>query len=420
MKVKLSFFFVIYYNVDIGCDNMSSGSTINFGGNNSAYSNYASSVSSASNPYNSQNSGPSVVTYSSSSTSSYGSGSSSATQYQPPSFSEQIITETYTYNATSGANVLNNSTSSASPKTSSAINNKPVDYSKLDAILAQGKGDIDPSQIDFSRIARSTSDAAAGNFIPEEFILKQYWGDNGKLTFEVLPDGTILIKEDGIPMGCTDKEGVRALANQNSNNGNNTPNSSSSSSTIKTNTTASASTISNSPSSSGSTSGATSSSGTVMTNTTASASTILNSSSLFGSTLGTTSSSGTIKANVSSSTVSKQTAEIKNPNNNRSKSQPAPRKIDDAYINELRSSNFDELTKKLSDEEKFEIAYYAMNNCPRAKAKMMKIPRELLQSQIDSGRITLDQMFMASLDRSNYEQYTYSMRNGYTHTVKNW
>ena len=221
-------------------------------------------------------------------------------------------------------------------------------------------------------------------------------------------------------MGCTDKEGVRALANQNSNNGNNTPNSSSSSSTIKTNTTASASTISNSPSSSGSTSGATSSSGTVMTNTTASASTILNSSSLFGSTLGTTSSSGTIKANVSSSTVSKQTAEIKNPNNNRSKSQPAPRKIDDAYITELRSSNFDELTKKLSDEEKFEIAYYAMNNCPRAKAKMMKIPRELLQSQIDSGRITLDQMFMASLDRSNYEQYTYSMRNGYTHTVKNW
>ena len=423
MKVKLSFFFVIYYNVDIGCDNMSSGSTINFGGNNSAYSNYASSVSSASNPYNSQNSGPSVVTYSSSSSvaSSYGSGSSSATQYQPPSFSEQIITETYTYNATSGANVLNNNTSSASPKTSSAIHTDPIDHHKLDAILAQGKGDIDPSQINFSRIARSASDAASGNFIPKEFILKQYWGDNGKLTFEVLPDGTILIKEDGIPMGCTDKEGVKALANQNLNKGNNTPNSSSSSSTIKTTVTASASTISNSPSSSGSTSGTTSSSGTVKTNTTASASTISNSPSSSGSTLGTTSSSGTVKTNVSSSTVSKQTAEIKNPNNNKQKNQPAPRKIDDAYINELRSGNLDELTKKLSDEEKFEIAYYAMNNCLRAKATRIEISREMLQSQIDSGRITIDQMFKASLNDRNYIRYTESWDQfGGLHTEQKW
>ena len=70
-------------------------------------------------------------------------------------------------------------------------------------------GNLSVDTIDFSRISRSSAGAAGMQFISSDRILKQYWGDNGNLTYNVREDGTVEIREGGEIIGFTDEQGIR-------------------------------------------------------------------------------------------------------------------------------------------------------------------------------------------------------------------
>ena len=63
------------------------------------------------------------------------------------------------------------------------------------------------TNVDFSRISSTKEDALNGQFIDENNVLKKYW-DVSKLTAEVYADGSVLLYEDGVPMGWTDEKGI--------------------------------------------------------------------------------------------------------------------------------------------------------------------------------------------------------------------
>ena len=77
-------------------------------------------------------------------------------------------------------------------------------------------GKLDVGTIDYRRISRTAASAGAGDFINEERIQTQYWGDNGELSYNTRKDGTIEIRENGEIIGFTDEQGIRnALGNGN-------------------------------------------------------------------------------------------------------------------------------------------------------------------------------------------------------------
>lgn len=85
--------------------------------------------------------------------------------------------------------------------------------SKLDESLAAlelasklGDGNINASQLDFSKISSTAGDAASGDFIQEGNVHKEYW--EGELQLVPREDGTIQIVKDGTVMGYTTEEGV--------------------------------------------------------------------------------------------------------------------------------------------------------------------------------------------------------------------
>ena len=85
--------------------------------------------------------------------------------------------------------------------------------SKLDESLSAlelaskiGDGNINASQLDFSKISSNAGDAASGDFIQEGNVHKEYW--EGELQLVPREDGTIQIVKDGTVMGYTTEEGV--------------------------------------------------------------------------------------------------------------------------------------------------------------------------------------------------------------------
>ena len=54
---------------------------------------------------------------------------------------------------------------------------------------------IKNNQLDFSKIATNANDAANGNFINEDKIHKEYWGDTDSLTYVKMENGTYQIRE---------------------------------------------------------------------------------------------------------------------------------------------------------------------------------------------------------------------------------
>lgn len=72
------------------------------------------------------------------------------------------------------------------------------------------KFSIDGKNVDFSRITNNSADSLNGKFWSEDNIHKNRWGDNksGKLEYEIKEDGSVLITEDGVAMGWTDKKGL--------------------------------------------------------------------------------------------------------------------------------------------------------------------------------------------------------------------
>lgn len=79
------------------------------------------------------------------------------------------------------------------------------------------KVSVDVGKMDLNRVSATAAGAADGTgFIPEENILKSYWGDeNGEVEFVPREDGTYLIEQDGVAMGFTDQDGYDyALKNE--------------------------------------------------------------------------------------------------------------------------------------------------------------------------------------------------------------
>ena len=70
-------------------------------------------------------------------------------------------------------------------------------------------GDLSKENIDFSRISGTASQAAGSDFIGENHIVKDAWGDTAGLTYQVRKDGTVAIKEGDQIIGFTDKEGLQ-------------------------------------------------------------------------------------------------------------------------------------------------------------------------------------------------------------------
>ena len=71
------------------------------------------------------------------------------------------------------------------------------------------RGNIEHDQINFKRIARTKDGATNEVFIT---VNDQLFGDNGELSYQIQPDGkSVLITEDGVPMGWTDIEGIKGL-----------------------------------------------------------------------------------------------------------------------------------------------------------------------------------------------------------------
>ena len=88
------------------------------------------------------------------------------------------------------------------------VETETVDVSSSTSTIPD-KGDLSADTIDFSRISTSSAGVAGMQFISSDRILKQYWGDNGKLTYEKRADGTIAIKEGDQILGFTDEQGIR-------------------------------------------------------------------------------------------------------------------------------------------------------------------------------------------------------------------
>lgn len=97
-----------------------------------------------------------------------------------------------------------------------SINQTIDNYEELEQQISEAF-EIDKSDIDFSQIATNANDASNGNFLAEDKIKKDYWGDttDGKLEYQIRDDGTVLITEDGVPMGYTTQEAL-GLSNNSS------------------------------------------------------------------------------------------------------------------------------------------------------------------------------------------------------------
>ncbi|MBR6113280.1 MAG: hypothetical protein IKP79_02080 [Bacilli bacterium] len=70
-------------------------------------------------------------------------------------------------------------------------------------------GSLNKENIDFSRISGTSSGVADNNFIGENRIAKDAWGDNGGLNYQIRKDGTVAIKEGDEIIGFTDQKGLQ-------------------------------------------------------------------------------------------------------------------------------------------------------------------------------------------------------------------
>lgn len=191
-----------YYNV-----NTHSNGTYNVRGSNAM----------SSNPYNNastSNQYSSVNTYSNGTYTTLGSNMSSSNLYNN--------VNTYSNNASNlGYNDDSQDDSSSTVRSNfgsgafTYSNNVSIDPSKdiNNTEVIPDEGTIRPDQIDYSRITTNEYRAAEGDFIREENIWTDQWGDNesGILTYEKMDNGTYLIREDGVGMGFTDAEGLAGL-----------------------------------------------------------------------------------------------------------------------------------------------------------------------------------------------------------------
>ena len=69
---------------------------------------------------------------------------------------------------------------------------------------------IEPQDINFGAIASSEGDALNGNFLNEDIINSEYFGDCGELTVQVSDNGAALILEDGVALGWTTIDALAA------------------------------------------------------------------------------------------------------------------------------------------------------------------------------------------------------------------
>ena len=86
------------------------------------------------------------------------------------------------------------------------------------------EGVLRQTDINYNRINRSADKVQQEQFMGREHVWDDQWGDDGKLTYKVRDDGTILIYEDGVAMGYTDEKGLNNLIQRRNSPINITPN----------------------------------------------------------------------------------------------------------------------------------------------------------------------------------------------------
>lgn len=86
------------------------------------------------------------------------------------------------------------------------VKNATLEEYDLDAQTLTKEGTLNKDNIDFSRIATSSSNVKNENFITIKNT--KYWGDTGELTYKIRDDGTVAIMENGIVLGFTDLQGI--------------------------------------------------------------------------------------------------------------------------------------------------------------------------------------------------------------------
>ncbi|MBO5138258.1 MAG: hypothetical protein J6B89_01290 [Bacilli bacterium] len=87
---------------------------------------------------------------------------------------------------------------------------KPISEYSISEVLDKipQNGTLTNDQIDFSRIAISSSDAISKKFLNN---VSTSWGSNGEMTYEIYENGSVLIKKGGVGMGYTDIEGISKI-----------------------------------------------------------------------------------------------------------------------------------------------------------------------------------------------------------------
>ena len=188
-------------NTSTARSNNSTGATVSQNINSSYYS--TSNTSTA----RSNNSASTTISQNNNSTVS----SNSAYYSQNKSTSNNSSNNNYTVSNSNNSYFKGNSVSGSNATTgASNVNTANYNNSVGDTQSIGDTGNINKEDIDFSKIASNKYDVQNGNFYNENAIHKQYWGDNGNLTYKVVDDNTALIYEDGVAMGYTDLNSINS------------------------------------------------------------------------------------------------------------------------------------------------------------------------------------------------------------------
>lgn len=88
-----------------------------------------------------------------------------------------------------------------------AVDNLDLSLETNEVTNFPNEGIITRENIDFSRISTTADNAKNGSFLERNKINENYWGDNGELSYKIRDDGVVMLYENGVLLGFTDKIG---------------------------------------------------------------------------------------------------------------------------------------------------------------------------------------------------------------------
>lgn len=110
-------------------------------------------------------------------------------------------------NSFSTVNSAGNNEESTLPNTTvaQAVDHLDLSLETSEVTNFPNEGIITRENIDFSRISTTAENAKNNNFLDRNKINENYWGDNGELSYKIRDDGIVMLYENGILLGFTDK-----------------------------------------------------------------------------------------------------------------------------------------------------------------------------------------------------------------------